>query len=50
MTIDYLLDAGSEVSEESAEDAHFFRNYQKMDPKSKAALKAMVNKWTESDE
>lgn len=50
VTIGYLVDTDAGISEASAEDAHFFRNYQKMDSKSKAALKAMVSKWTEGDE
>jgi transcriptional regulator with XRE-family HTH domain len=49
VTLQYLIDDGSEVTQEESEDAHFFRNYQKMDAKSKAMLKAMVEKWSESD-
>jgi transcriptional regulator with XRE-family HTH domain len=50
VTLAYLLGDGTEVTEPESEDAHFFRNFQKMDPTSKAMLKAMVEKWTEKND
>lgn len=49
VTIDYLLDSGDGITQESAEDAQFYRNFQKMDPRTKSVLKAMVEKWNEDD-
>lgn len=48
VTLEFLMAEESDVVEE--EDKAFFRNYQKMDPTSKAMLKAMVDKWSESKE
>lgn len=50
VTIEYLLNADSGVTRETAEDAHFYRKYQTMDVKTKDMLKAMVNKWTEGND
>ncbi|MDP2142248.1 MAG: helix-turn-helix transcriptional regulator [Gammaproteobacteria bacterium] len=50
VTIEYLLDSDSGITKEAAEDAHFYRKYQKMDEKTKDMLKAMVNKWTEGND
>ncbi|MDH7943463.1 helix-turn-helix transcriptional regulator [Pseudohongiella sp. SYSU M77423] len=50
VTIEYLLDTDSGITKESAEDALFYRKYKSMDEKTKDMLKAMVNKWTESND
>ena len=42
VTIDYLLDTDNGITKESAADTLFFRNYQKMDPKTKAKLRSMA--------
>lgn len=40
-TIDFLLEG--ETSKEDAADAHFYRNYQKMDPATKAKIRKIVD-------
>jgi transcriptional regulator with XRE-family HTH domain len=50
VTLEFLINDSAGLTQESAEDTLFFRNYQKMDDTSKAMLKAMVEKWTESKE
>lgn len=50
VTIEYLLDDENALTKESAEDAHFYRNYQKMDEKTKAKIRTMVDLWNEDDE
>ena len=48
-TADYLL-ATDEVTEADAADAAFFRNYQKMNPKSKERLREMLKILDDKDE
>ncbi|ACE85566.1 helix-turn-helix domain-containing protein [Cellvibrio japonicus] len=48
VTLGFLIDEDSDQTQENAEDALFYRNYQKMDPASKAMLKAMMEKWLEN--
>jgi len=42
VTIDYLLGSDDGIDIESAQDAHFYRNYQKMDVKTKEKLRSMA--------
>ncbi|PHS06172.1 MAG: transcriptional regulator [Blastopirellula sp.] len=42
VTIDYLLGDDDGIAMESAQDAHFYRNYQKMDEKTKEKLRTMA--------
>lgn len=50
VTMDYLLDEGNSLTKESAEDAHFYRSYQKFDEQTKLKIRKMVNLWNEDDE
>jgi len=43
VTIEFLLGDEEGITEESAVDAHFFRNYQQMDEKTKAKLRSMAD-------
>ncbi|MGB0720974.1 MAG: helix-turn-helix domain-containing protein [Gammaproteobacteria bacterium] len=49
VTIEYLMDAQGAVSEEDAEDAAFYRKYQRMDPGTKAKLRSLVDIWDDDD-
>ena len=42
-TIEFLLQG--ETSQEEAADAHFYRNYQRMDKETKAKIRRMVELW-----
>jgi transcriptional regulator with XRE-family HTH domain len=44
-TIEYLLDSREAISPEDAADAHFYRQYRKMDPTTKAKIRQMVKLW-----
>lgn len=50
VTMDYLLDDENNLTKESAEDAHFYRSYQKFDEQTKSKIRKMVNLWKEDDE
>ncbi|MBL4761815.1 MAG: helix-turn-helix transcriptional regulator [Gammaproteobacteria bacterium] len=50
VTIEYLLDTENNLTQESAEDALFYRNYKKMDDKTKMKIRTMVDLWNEDDE
>lgn len=50
VTIEYLLDNENSVTKATAEDAHFYRTYQKFDEATKAKIRKMVNLWKEEDE
>ncbi len=50
VTIEYLMDNQNIMSQENAEDTLFFRNYQKMDTKTKEKIRTMVDLWQEDDE
>ena len=50
VTIEYLLDTENNLTQESAEDALFYRNYKKMDDKTKVKIRTMVDLWNEDDE
>jgi transcriptional regulator with XRE-family HTH domain len=44
-TIEYLLDSEETISAEDAADAHFYRQYRKMDTATKAKIRQMVKLW-----
>ncbi len=44
-TIDYLLDSEEAISPEDAADTHFYRQYRKMSPTTKAKIRQMVKLW-----
>jgi len=44
-TIEFLLDESDEIHEADAADAHFYRQYQKMDPNTKEKIRRMVKLW-----
>ena len=44
-TIEYLLDSMEAISSEDATDAHFYRQYRKMDPTTKSKIRRMVKLW-----
>lgn len=46
-TIEFLLQG--ETSQEDAADAHFYRNYQKMDSPTKAKIRRMVELWGDDE-
>lgn len=46
-TIEFLLQG--EASQEQAADAHFYRNYQKMDEPTKAKIRRMVELWGDDE-
>jgi len=46
-TIEYLLDHEQSISTEDAADAHFYRQYRKMDPTTKEKIRRMVKLWRE---
>ena len=46
-TIEFLLEG--ETSREDAADAHFYRNYQKMDGATKAKIRRMVELWGDDE-
>lgn len=48
-TIEFLLDEGTEVSQEEAADAQFYRQYRKMDPATKDKIRQMVKLWGDED-
>lgn len=50
VTIEYLLDDENHLSKETSEDALFYRNYQKMNPKTKEKIRMMVDLWKEDIE
>lgn len=41
-TLEFLLDEGEQVSKEDAADAHFYRQYRKMDPDTKEKVRRML--------
>ena len=41
-TIEYLLDEGEQVSESDAADAHFYRQYRRMDETTKEKVRRMI--------
>jgi transcriptional regulator with XRE-family HTH domain len=41
-TLEFLLDENETLSEEDAKDAHFYRQYRKMDPDQKAKYRQML--------
>lgn len=41
-TMEFLLDEGETLSEEDATDAHFYRQYRKMDPSTKEKIRRMT--------
>ncbi len=45
VTIEYLLDEEGEVKEEDAEDAQFYRKYQKLHPDTKGKIRQMIDIW-----
>lgn len=46
-TIEYLMDSEEAISPEDAADAHFYRQYRKMNPTTKAKIRQMVKLWGE---
>lgn len=48
-TIEFLLDEGGEVSEESAADAQFYRQYQRMNPTTKEKVRRMIELWGDEE-
>jgi transcriptional regulator with XRE-family HTH domain len=44
-TIEFLLDEGEGVRQEEAADAHFYRQYRKMDSTTKDKIRQMVKLW-----
>lgn len=48
-TIEYFLDEEENVTEEDAADARFYRQYRKMDPRTKAKIRRMVKLWREGE-
>ena len=46
-TIEFLLQG--ETTQEDAADAHFYRNYQKMDEPMKAKIRRMVELWGDDE-
>ena len=44
-TIEFLLDEAEEIQQEDAADAHFYRQYRKMDEPTKAKIRSMVKLW-----
>ncbi len=42
VTIEYLIGNDERMSQESAEDAHFYRNYREMDDKTKIKLRSIA--------
>lgn len=48
-TIDYLLGHDEAPSQEDAADAHFYRNYQRMDSGTKAKIRRMVDLWGDDE-
>lgn len=46
-TIEFLLQG--EMSQENAADAHFYRNYQRMDDSTKAKIRRMVELWGDDE-
>ncbi|GAO52950.1 helix-turn-helix domain-containing protein [Novosphingobium sp. MD-1] len=48
-TIEFLLEGDASQSPDAAADAHFYRNYQKMDPVVKAKIRRMVELWGDDE-
>ena len=48
-TLEFLLDEGDAVSEESAADARFYRDYRKMDTTTKDKIRRMVKLWGDEE-
>lgn len=48
-TIEFLLGGETAVSQDDAADAHFYRNYQKMDAPVKAKIRRMVELWGDEE-
>ena len=44
-TIEFLMDESEEVQKEDAADAHFYRQYRKMDTDTKEKIRRMVKLW-----
>lgn len=49
VTIDYLLDQDSKVTEEDALDKSFFRKYQNMNPEVKKKVRKMIDLWDDEE-
>lgn len=45
VTIEYLVDEDANITVEDATDSSFYRKYKKMDDKTKAKIRAMVDLW-----
>jgi len=48
-TIEYLLEGEASQSADEAVDAHFYRNYQKMDGPTKAKIRRIVELWGDDE-
>lgn len=46
-TLEYILEGEEKVTEGDATDTKFYRQYQKMDPTTKAKIRQMVKLWGE---
>ena len=49
VTMEYLLGSSDEVTEDDAKDVKFFRDYKKMNPKTKEKIRSIVALWDDSD-
>jgi transcriptional regulator with XRE-family HTH domain len=50
VTIEYLLDSDGSVSVEEANDARFYRKYQRLDEKTKEKIRSIVDLWDDDNE
>lgn len=49
VTIEYLIGNDERMSQESSEDAHFYRNYREMDEKTKRTLRSVAKLLSDDD-
>jgi len=49
VTMEYLLGSNTDVSEDDAKDVKFFRDYKKMNDKTKERIRSMVALWDDGD-
>ena len=50
VTMEYLLDAEANITQEDANDAKFYRKYQQMDEKTKSKIRSFLGLWDEDDD